>query len=123
MTRTKSIIAASLAASLAATAANPANAWCNYYGCDYGYDNSGALIAGGIMGLAVGAMIAEPPRNKHSKCKRRCAPRGMEIRITRGHGAGDGCVEGNGHDAGFVFGGDVDRGDGRAYALDKQTGI
>jgi hypothetical protein len=58
MPRTKSIIAASRAASLALTAATPAAAWCNYYGCDYGYDNSGALIAGGIMGLAVGAMIA-----------------------------------------------------------------
>jgi hypothetical protein len=55
------LITIALAASLAATAATPANAWCNTYGCDYGYDNSGAMIAGGIMGLAVGERNSSEP--------------------------------------------------------------
>jgi hypothetical protein len=58
MTRTCKIAGALVAATLMTATASPAPAWCNYYGCDYGYDNSSALIAGGIIGLAMGAMIA-----------------------------------------------------------------
>jgi hypothetical protein len=38
--------------------AQPAAAWCSYYGCGYDdYDNSGAAIGGAMLGLALGTMI------------------------------------------------------------------
>jgi hypothetical protein len=40
--------------------AQPAAAWCSYYGCGYDdYDNS-AAIGGAMLGLALGTMIGAP---------------------------------------------------------------
>jgi hypothetical protein len=60
ITRTKILSAFAAAAILGGTtlaSTSPAQAWCGYYGCGYGYSD-GALAAGIVGGLAVGAIAA-----------------------------------------------------------------
>ena len=49
---------------------SPAQAWCGYYGCGYGYSD-GALAAGIIGGLAVGAIAASAAHQAHEAEARR----------------------------------------------------
>jgi hypothetical protein len=46
----------------------------NGYGYGFGYDNGGALVAAGILGLMAGALVANPIRNTYpggSYCQQR----------------------------------------------------
>jgi hypothetical protein len=68
-----------------------AKAWCGYYGCGYGYSD-GALAAGIIGGLAVGAIAAsaahqaqaaQPTRVVYVAQPRRHAPRKARVHQVR----------------------------------------
>jgi hypothetical protein len=51
------LAAASILGGATVASTSPAQAWCGYYGCGYGYSD-GALAAGIVGGLAVGAIAA-----------------------------------------------------------------
>lgn len=90
-TRTISIVAAAAALGGATVAStSPAQAWCGHHGCGYGYSD-GALAAGIIGGLAVGAIAAsaahqaqqardEEARRAHYANRRQAARKARPVR-------------------------------------------
>ena len=69
-------IGATVLGATALTAASPAMAQGYYYGHRSGGDTTGAAIAGGIIGLALGAIVASSVNNHHD----RYADRGWQYR-------------------------------------------
>ena len=96
MTYRKKILAGFAAAAVlggsALATSSPAQAWCGYYGCGYGYGDA-ALAAGIVGGLAVGAIAAnaaheahvrdEEARRAHYAARRPAARKGKAIRQVR----------------------------------------
>ena len=67
MTRTKitsALVGAVALGGMAVGTSSPAQAYCGYYGCGYGYGDA-ALAAGIVGGLAVGAIAASAARDAH----------------------------------------------------------